>query len=523
MTERAARIVVACAIALIAIGGVALLCIDLRTHAAKYSPDQHVTAVFLDDLARRARNCGVVVLALAALAFFFRAAIADEVRALPRPRMLRVTIPALIAIAAGIVTRVVLLDAPLHWDEAYTFNEFVPRPLLDSLSRYAHPNNHLFHTLLDHVVYALGGDSRWALRLPAFVAGVAVLVATYVLARRLSGENAAVLSTGLAAAAWPLVEYSAEGRGYTMVALATLLLFLTRERNWLLAATLAALGAWTIPVMLFPFAAWLAWLLLERVPVRRIALIAAATGALTFLLYVPVLVVSGPSSITSNGTTKPLPLRDVLATLPASLCTTWREWNATYPLVLAIALIAGVVLALLRVRNLVLACVVASVPLALVLRVVPFPRVWVPFLPLLLIAAACGLTRERWRRTPIALTSILLALLGLRAARYSAAMEEPSMADVPAIGAFLNTSLPPDTIVLVVQPLDQPLAFEFRDRRLVRLAFDTTPESVHAALLTAPHTWAVLSPGAAAALREMQLPPRRVIRRFPKTEVVALR
>jgi dolichyl-phosphate-mannose-protein mannosyltransferase len=538
MSNRAARIVVTAAAGLLGAAGIALLSIGLigsetlASIAARYSPDHSISAAFLHDVVRRGGICGAAVLLIAIALFLTRDAFAEALRTLPRPALPRMPLAALVILAIGIVARALLLDRPLHWDEAYTFHEFVPRPALDFLSRYAHPNNHILHTLVAHIVYALGGTTRWILRLPAFAAGIGVLIAIYVVARRLRGENAALLALALAAGASPLVEYSAQGRGYSILTLCVLALFAIPidDDRWLPAALLAAAGAWTIPVMLFPFATWLVWLLLQRVPIRRIAAIAATTAALAFLLYVPVLIVSGPRSITNNGTVKPQGIADVVRALPRSLAKTGRDWTASFPVGLQVILGAGVLASIARSRHpdgsLALAILLATLPLLLLLRVVPFPRVWVPFLPLFLILAASGLTSERWPRAATSAVALLVsAFLGwsaIQATERVTFFEDQAMGDVPAVAAFLRSELPRDTAVLVMQPLDQSLAFELNDPRLVRMGFDMDAAAVRAALETRPHAWVILSPGTDPA-RELGLTPGRLVRRIGLARVSELR
>ena len=64
------------------------------------------------------------------------------------------------------------LSQPIRYDEAATWLDYASQPLARALSDYRFPNNHLFHTLLVHISAALFGAAPWALRLPAFLAGI---------------------------------------------------------------------------------------------------------------------------------------------------------------------------------------------------------------------------------------------------------------------------------------------------------------------------------------------------------------
>lgn len=62
------------------------------------------------------------------------------------------------------------------------------------------------------------------IRLPAFIAGVLVVPASYLAARVLYNKRAALLAAALVASSSYLVEYSANARGYSMICLFFMLL-----------------------------------------------------------------------------------------------------------------------------------------------------------------------------------------------------------------------------------------------------------------------------------------------------------
>jgi hypothetical protein len=226
-----------------------------------------------------------------------------------------------LSLAAGAWVRLVLLRAPMQYDEAYTWIAFAARPFTAVLTDYHLPNNHVFHTLLVRLSALLFGPEPWALRLPAFLAGLLMIPAAWLAGRALFSPRAGLLAAALVSA-WPyLVEYGANARGYTLTGLFTLLLFaltpfLLARRNafaWLLVSLLCALGLFTIPVMLYPAGIFFTFLLLSsarsgpfravwRYPAFLAALAASAlaAAALTFLLYLPILVVSGPGALFAN-------------------------------------------------------------------------------------------------------------------------------------------------------------------------------------------------------------------------------
>ena len=58
----------------------------------------------------------------------------------------------------------------MRYDESYTFQYHASQDVLNLVSDYTTPNNHIFHSLLVHCSYLLWGDSPAALRLPALLA-----------------------------------------------------------------------------------------------------------------------------------------------------------------------------------------------------------------------------------------------------------------------------------------------------------------------------------------------------------------
>ncbi len=421
-------------------------------------------------------------------------------------------------IAIGTVARAILLNGPPHYDEAFTITEFVRHSPLFFLTRYTHANNHVFHTLL---VWLVPGEALWTTRLPAFLAGIGVLAATYFLARRWHGENAALVALALAAVASPLVEYSVQARGYTILTLAFLLLFLIDDDR--LRAVLIALGAWTIPTMLYAAAAWALWMVVTQRAWRRVAFVAFAAGALTFLLYLPILVISGPASIASNGNTLSVPYAVLFEELPKTFVVMARDWSVgfTTPIAIVIALAAIVAMAR-RDAPALAATLIAVAVLLLVFRKVPFPRVWIFVLPLVLIAAAGLVTRIRVPAALIVIVTVVLAANAVRVTGRDTFVEDPAMRDAAALAKRI-AELPPDARVLVTTPLDAPYAF-YVPAKIVQDRFDSDPAAVRATMLAAPDRYAVLSDRDQSKFRELALPFIPVpVARFPHSTLVALR
>jgi len=147
---------------------------------------------------------------------------------------------------------------------------FKPVPWRDTFFAYDTPNNHVFHNVLArlsnavwHAADGAGGlpFKEWALRLPAFLAGLATLVVSALLLKDLAMPWAGVLGAWLLALHPWFGKYAAEARGYTLVMafVCSAVLFWRRALLtgrwlwWALFAITQALSLWTWPGALFFF------------------------------------------------------------------------------------------------------------------------------------------------------------------------------------------------------------------------------------------------------------------------------
>lgn len=316
-----------------------------------------------------------------------------------------------ITLLIGVALRAMYLAQPMRYDEAVTYMYFVRLPWAEALSTYTYPNNHLFHTLLAKASVSLFGNYPWALRVPAFLAGIAIVPASYVVVRALYGARAALIATGLVASSGALVLYSTNARGYSLIVLAFLLLMLLALRlrsradqtEWIAFAVVAALGLWTVPVMLYPLGCVVVWCALTsmaegRQPeLKRLGIALAVAGLLTLLLYWPVFARSGVASVTRNRFVAPSPWFDFFNELPDTMAQAVRSWGLGLPPLLSLALLAAAVYALARHRA--LSAVRIGVPLAafvwsawllVVNHRAPFPRTWLWFVPIAAGLAGAG-------------------------------------------------------------------------------------------------------------------------------------
>jgi hypothetical protein len=402
-------------------------------------------------------------------------------------------------IAAGVAIRLVYLFQPMRYDEAFTFISYASKPLKEGLADYTFPNNHLFHTFLVHLVYRVFGNQPWVIRLPALCAGCLQVVASYALMRRLYNRHAGLLCAAVIASSAVLIEYSTNARGYSLAGFFFLVLLLVAIHlvrtncfgGWLVFVAVSSLGLYTMPVMVYPFGIAVTWLLLTVIMerqsgllwprIRSLFLSCLAIVVLTVLLYAPVLISFGLKSIVANRFVVPKPWPRFVTALPRSLATTWEQWNLGVPRAVTLLLAAGLVAATVLHRSaarqrvpVLAAAVVWLVPVLLVKRVVPFPRVWSFLFPLYAGVACAGVVVvlqalvPRLRRSGsvgFAGTAVVLFLwLALGTVRSGAALalnERHGLRDVARITLDLRDALQPDDKVIAVCPSDAPMMYYF--------------------------------------------------------------
>jgi hypothetical protein len=377
----------------------------------------------------------------------------------------------------------------LQNDEALTYTDFASTPLYALVSNYRQPNNHIFHSFLVHIAAKLFGNEVFVLRLPALIAGCLILPALYIVGRRLYSKDVGLLAMALAIPAESLLYYSAQARGYSIVTLAFLLLvilatYLVRHRSaglWLAFIFTTALGAFTIPVMLYPFGVVALWLFAEiwlqhegsdRIDyLRDFSVSLVAIGALTLALYSFAIVISGIKSLVQNSYVVPRGFSDFLASMSPFLVTVWQMLNGLTPLIVVFIFVLGLVVSLifhLRLSRykipLLIPTILWCAGFMLAQRNTPFVRVWLFISPVYLLAASAGifgilkLLTKKWARRSIQIGSVALAILlcftilSNRVLEISNIPDSVSYPDAQQVGIYLAQNVRPTDHILMIFP-----------------------------------------------------------------------
>lgn len=332
--------------------------------------------------------------------------------------------PAYIYLTLGIITllglflRLLLINKPVEYDEAYTFLYFASRSFKHILADYSAPNNHIFHTILVGLANRLFGGEPWVPRLPAFIAGILIVPVMYITARRFFSPQQALAASAVIALAHWFIMYSVNGRGYTMLVLLALLqanfsaiLVSHQSKSALIAFALTgALGLYTIPIFLYPMAGISLWVAVTYLigkeswqdKLQRLAVflgVCVLSGLFALILYSPVMIFgTGFSSLFSNEIVESLTWSTFVENIDPRIAKTWRKWGARIEPTAEYLFAAGFLVSLFfyrKVSNQKLPLQVflglAVVILLALQRVTPLPRMWLYLEAFYLMFAAAGL------------------------------------------------------------------------------------------------------------------------------------
>ena len=397
----------------------------------------------------------------------------------------------------GFALRLFYLFQPVRYDEAFTYLTFASQPLTKGLSFWMQQNNHPLNTLFVHLLSKGLGNQPWIWRLPDFVAGILLVPLVYVVARKLYSRNAALIAAALTVPASQLIDYSTQARGYLVQAflfgvLILIVIALIRKDTvwgWVGFVAVMVLGFYDIRTFLYFFPVALVFFAVQvwRKENRRTlyvkgALYTLASTAITVGLYLPFVYKSGLRTLIS--TSDSLPWHRFFSTMPSKLKEIWAGWSIRVPLGISLLVLLGFLVAVVLNRRisrykvgLPLIFLVWFFALSLFQRVIPVPRILIPFFLVYLAAASAGLyylgsllagflqkEREKSGREPvrirplagvillIAMVIVLTVYVVAAAAPYQKSeignLDISTFTDAPKVTAFLKNVLKPGDLVL---------------------------------------------------------------------------
>ena len=393
-------------------------------------------------------------------------------------------------IVLGIFFRYAYLWRPMGHDETYTFMAFASRGLRYSITNYHLPNNHVFHTILVNLAYQLFGDSPAIIRLPAFLAGILIIPATYLVGKQFFSTKIALVSASIVASIPVLIDYSTTARGYTFLTLFTLLIvavavYVKDHKNliaWGLLIILSSCGLYTNPTMIYPIGMVATWLLLSKLVKdvdqdygKDYYFLWGATYILILvtagILYSPIILSSGIKPLVSNDVIEALSWSDFYQSIPVRIKNTWAEWNRNLPDWISIIALIGLTASLFVPRppqkrqiTLIMAAILWIGAALIIQRVAPWPRIWLFLLPLIVIWVSAGilglieliLLRIPQRNYLLMGVISVMVLLPLGAGflrsytQYSQKLH--AQGELEKVAMYLSDYLQPEDVVVVTSP-----------------------------------------------------------------------
>ena len=428
----------------------------------------------------------------------------------------RATLAAIVLL--GVAVRCGSVTQPMRYDEAVTYLYFVGRPWWTAISAYQFPNNHLLYTVLAKITSGLGGGAPWAIRVPALIAGVAIIPLTYAVGRALFTPAAALIGSALVAASTTLTLYATNARGYSLLVAGYLVLLLLAARvraeggtprRWIAFALVSAAGLATVPVMLYPIGAVAVWLVLvvslehpERARADVVPLVGAvgAAGVIAMLAYVPIIRANGLAALTANkfvaGSPWPQFFRELFPSLGGALVS----WADPFPLVLAPLLLGALVVGSARSTrvsregvSVITAALMGSAIVLLATHHAPFARTWLWLLPIACLLVGVGVELMVRRVAPsrgaAALPALALAILasgvawGLFTDAEGESLDTGLFRGADAVAQSLRTSLQPGDRVLAPIPSNAPLQFYLLRYGADTAVLSTSPAATQRSIL----------------------------------------
>ena len=282
--------------------------------------------------------------------------------------------------------------------------------------------------------------------------------------------------------------------------------FLIHNRNisgWILFVVISAIGFFIMPNMIFPFGIIIIWMFFEvvsgdemiriRLLLKDLTIAVICVIILTFLLYLPVLTVTGYNNIQGPllfqepSNIIRLPSLDYFIMLFQSLKFNWIYWNMQITFFITLLLITGFFFSIFFHRK--ISCyrvpIIISVPILLSLVIVAqwfvlknnvfsIRRGWLFLLPLYLGVSSAGLTyvgkliklkKAKHRALLLNLFPLFIALIlsfnVIRSQSVYYSNEAGALRDVEEVSLFMKDHLKNGDSVVAFCPSNYPLLYYF--------------------------------------------------------------
>lgn len=253
---------------------------------------------------------------------------------------------------------------PVTFDEAWTYQYFIKqRPVWECMFLYPLPNNHVLFSILGNITESIPGlDLLLRIRLGSILMSMLTWIIVYRFVRKFYTEKVAFLVVALGSVVMSALFYGYVARGYGMVSFFVILAMYAafnivivkgadRKRDWVALALAGILGAYTMPSFLYPFVTINLFVFVYKYKLYlKQAACNIGVGVGVFLLYLPIIIVCGLESLSSNAFVVPISRMMVAKALPGFMLGTVGSLFVVYPYIVLL-LIAVCILIALRKRD----------------------------------------------------------------------------------------------------------------------------------------------------------------------------
>ncbi len=409
-----------------------------------------------------------------------------------------------ILIIFSAIVRLMLINRPIEYDEAFTFTEFARNSFHYIISSYFVPNNQVFHTILVRMAYLVFGDHLWAIRLPTFLASLLLILSVYYLGSSIYNKKVGWVAAVIVAFLPSMVLHSVSARGYVIVTLASLAGFLSanyaiRKKNvlaWISLIVVCAIGFYTVPIMLFPCGLIFAWLFMAGITkevdddygnfanwLKYLLFAGISIGFVVLVLYSPILLTNNLHQIyVNNRVLQPATLSGFIGIIPTMLQDIARDWKRGIPIPIMVLFLLGLFLSFLfqhkysryHVPMQIIFIVYIVIMVFIERPAYPFARIWLWAIPLLALWCAVGIVgglewvAQKLTIGSIATPVIAVLLFGFAVngiyQSYDMSFLHPTAEDPVAekVTLFLKPLLSEDDVVTVSQCSDARYWYYFQ-------------------------------------------------------------
>ncbi len=322
----------------------------------------------------------------------------------------------LIIFISGTAFRILYLTKPINYNEALIYLNYFNNKTFHQLFFYTSADNFILNNIIIKFLYLISNRELWVLRLPSFLAGVALIPAVYATTRLFYDKSTGLIAAAIISASPFFIYYSADLRGISLIMLLFFILLMLikylKVNNdtilWIFFSAVSAFGFLTSPLFLLPFATVLLWIILSVLfrdtvykiseIAKRCATVITCAFILTFLFYIPVILAIGIENVKNLNFIRTNSISESFYSSFLSIRNTWIEGNKNLNIFFLILLGITVLISLIVHRKWKGHKVSVFYSMVAVILIFLFSRVAFPgaeafafILPLIIMIASAGI------------------------------------------------------------------------------------------------------------------------------------